>query len=273
MTGLPLVYIGNSIADLLEEIGKNTNEITNLRISSFEFKNDSKNNISPPDKIFDLRCNIRQSISNPDKFSEQAFYRNILSHVCSFRKRKELEDAKFKEEYVIPQMLSIILKSNNYDGICYYSTKQFCEYSLKNVDCSVAYCDENMRYRENIALFTNENIIGNEYESYDKTLFEKLEISIPIAIENVDLHSINENEVQRLCEAINTRYADLSPTISKLILVKKANRISTFFNDIFKNLLINNIQYTETEIGKMHVQLLIGILNRLLVEISLLQDD
>lgn len=294
LTGLPLLYLGNSIPDLLEEIGSDSNKVINkLRVSSFEFKKDSEKGIELPSKIFDLRCNIRQSLSDPREFTKEAFFRNILSHICSFRKRKELENANFKEEYVVPQILSIILHEKEYDGICYYSTKPFHGYIIKGTDSGVAHCDENIRYRENVAIFTKIKIdienssIQSKPDAYDEDLFNSMEVSIPIAIENVNLDSIHENEIQKLCKAINSRYeflksecsdesknAQADTTIDKRKLIaKKANAISEFFNNVFQKLYVDDIPYTDTQIGKIHVQLLVGILNRLLVEVSLEDNE
>lgn len=292
LTGLPLLYLGNSIVDLLEEIGGNPkNVIGKLRVSSFEFKNIPDKGIEPPDRIFDLRCNLRKSLSFPHEFTKPAFFRNILSHICSFRKRKELENANFKEEYVIPQMLSIVLHEAEYDGICYYSTKPFHGYNIKdaNSGSDIANCDENIRYRENIALFTKAEQDSNQQkpDAYDERLFDSMEISIPIAIENVNLDSIHENEIHKLCDAIKTRYNSLKseyfdiPEMStedtlsnkQKTIAKKAYSISTFFSDVFQKLHVDDTPYTDTQFGKIHVQLLIGILNRLLVEISLDEDN
>lgn len=284
LTGLPILYLGNSIPDLLEEIGSDSNHIMNhLRVSSFEFKKDSEKGIEPPREIFDLRCNLRQALCNPQEFEKNAFFRNILSHICSFRKRKELENANFKEEYVVPQMLSIILHEKGYKGICYYSTKPFHGYSIKGADSGVAHCDENSRYRENVAIFTtiknstDNSSIHSKPDTYDEDLFDAMEISIPIAIENVNLDSIHENEIQKLCEAINLRCNSLKPeppgayvsSEKSKFIVKKANEMSSFFDNVFQRLYVDDTPYTDTQIGKIHVQLLVGILNRLLVEISL----
>ena len=338
LTGLPILYLGNSIADLLEEIGGNPEEsICNQRVSSFECININKDTtkIIKPDKIFDLRCNIRQSLSDSEKFTKVAFFRNILSHICSFRKRKEVEKANFKEEYVIPQMLSIILHEKGYDGICYYSTKPFYGYSIKDAGSGVAHCDENMKYRENVAIFTKMKVDYTEetlakanksesvyksktvyklnttsdsktvYESktvfesdtvnnsnkdnnsgngnmpkpdaYDEKLFDSMEISIPIAIENVNLDSIDENEITKLYEAIYSRYESLKEEfihdeekkVKSNSILAKAKAISSYFDSVYKGLYYNYNPYSKTKAGKIHIQLLVGILNRLLVEISL----
>lgn len=68
-------------------------------------------------------------------------------------------DAKFREEYIIPQMLTAYLKHNtNYKGICYYSTRN-------------EYLDSNGKGNNdfrNVVLFTN----TLESDNYDKKLMD-----------------------------------------------------------------------------------------------------
>lgn len=291
LTGQPLLYIGNSIADIVEELGLDINDfdsINKLRVSSFEFKNGFEEK-----RIFDLRCSIRHDLNNitHPTFSKIAFFRNILSEICSFQKRKELEDSAFKEEYVIPQMLALVLKQNNYDGICYYSTKKFNGYELDGVGTDISECDKNVQYRENVVLFTHMSDDGSVY-SYDKCLFDSMEISMPIATNNVKLCS--ENDLDKLERTIADHYNNIK-SIEKCSLYnidcdncrkthsecpsqrlttakrckEKATAIIRFYHKVFSQLRINNRPYSETQLGQIHIQLLIGILNRLLVESEL----
>ena len=291
LTGQPILYLGNSIADVMEELDIDIDDndaLQHLKISSFEFlisdEENEEEGAEKKKKIFDLRCNIWQDMKNIKKctFTEKKFFRNILSAICSFQKRKELEGYAFKEEYVIPQMLAQVLKQNHYDGICYYSTKRFHKYHLDEVSQKVVESEMNMRYRENVAIFTNV-IRDDELQFYDKKLRNCLEISMPIGICNVKESS--EDELFRIYQSIkehcigaytsegleskcvtknSNQYADNSHF--NLGRRRKADAIVNFYSSVFSKLQIGGKPYIETNCGKIHLQLLIGILNRILVE-------
>lgn len=190
-------------------------------------------------------------------FSEKKFFRNILSIICSFQKRKGLEGYAFKEEYVIPQMLAQVLKRNYYDGICYYSTKRFYKYHLEADSPKVIESEINMNYRENIALFTK--IDRKEKEFYDKDLRASLEISMPLGIRNIKESS--EEELRNIHRSIGKHHQGINREFQK-----KADSIMSFYSSTFSKLEFDNKLYIETDFGKLHLQLLIGIINRLLVE-------
>lgn len=113
---------------------------------------------------------------------QRSFFRNLMALICSFRKRKELTDSSFKEEYVVPQLFTQILKSKNYKGICYYSTKPFEAYSYSTADTNMPRTGKNMLYKENIVFFTDQS--NNSQESYDLALFDCFETSMPASIGN-----------------------------------------------------------------------------------------
>lgn len=297
LTGQPLLYLGNSIADVMEELGVNWDDreaIHRLRVSSFEFTSTGKKR-----RIFDLRCNIwndMKGIQQPT-FSKKKFFRNILSIICSFQKRKELEGYAFKEEYVIPQMLAQVLKQNHYDGICYYSTKQFREYCSDMDSQKIIGSELSMFYRENIALFTHmnnapENINVNIVESiYDEALRKDLEISMPVSIQNIkkssisDLIAINqaigdcykdicisEANIGNTCTSKNCEMCQETCANKRIETARscrqKSESIVDFYKAVFSKIKVKEKAYSETALGQIHLQLLIGILNRLLVEME-----
>lgn len=302
LTGQPILYLGNSIADVMEELDIDIDDkdaLQHLKISSFEFlllneqDEEDKKGGKKRKKIFDLRCNIWQDMKNIKSctFSKKKFFRNILSAICSFQKRKELEGYVFKEEYVIPQMLAQVLKRNHYDGVCYYSTKRFHKYRLDEVSQKVVESEMNMRYRENVAIFTD--VIRNDcsqlYDKglreqfYDKNLRDCLEISMPIGICNVKESSEDElfriyQSIKEHCKGICVYESSESRCITKkcnqyvckdhfnLAKRKKADAIMNFYSCVFSKLKVGGRPYIETNPGKIHLQLLIGILNRILVE-------
>ena len=50
-------------------------------------------------------------------YTSSDFFKMILASVCSFQKKSELKGYSFCEEYIIPQILALILKNNNYMSI------------------------------------------------------------------------------------------------------------------------------------------------------------
>lgn len=203
-----------------------------------------------------------------------------MALICSFRKRKELTDSTFKEEYVIPQLFTQILKSKNYKGICYYSTKPFEAYSYSTTDTNMPRTGKNMLYKENFVFFTNQNY--NSQESFDLALYDSFEISMPSSVGNET--RITGDNLDELVETIRLatkdttndgydRYkekSDNSITLESLKKnnenrLKKAQSIIQFYNEVFVPLHINGKKYNDTDIGIMHKRFLTGILNRLLV--------
>lgn len=287
LTGQPILYLGNSIADIVEELDIDLNDKDAqqcLKVSSFEIKDGEKRN-----KIFDLRCNIGRDMKNVKKssFTEEKFYRNILASICSFQKRKELEGYAFKEEYVIPQMLAQILKKNDYDGICYYSTKKFYDYRLNEACMYADEFESNMLYRENIVLFTHASKDGG-IETFDEKLWDDLEISMPLCFRDVKRNS--EQELENLYSVINERCQAVFDIEKKFYMKngqngtsekckkvqcyrKKVDAIIKTYHEVFSKLKKGDKLYNATPLGQIQLQLLIGILNRILVEIEISNEE
>lgn len=265
LTGQPILYLGNSIPDLLEEMGISSDDqeaMKCIRISSFEFT-------EPNMRVYDLRCNIEETLKHSEnKFTKQDFYRNLLSFICGFQKRRELADSAFKEEYAIPQMLAQVLKKNKYHGICYYSTKPFHGYYIPEEMTNPVHGGRNLLYRENFAIFTS---MGNRkgLEIYDMNLFDVLEISMPISIYTMCSHSASELE-QLLLSIKKQKVRPGSTEVVEYIKKRneKAESIVKFYSDVFSKMTVNKIPYSNTPMGEIHIQLLFGILNRLLVDIE-----
>lgn len=111
IAGYPCFYIGYSKNDCYVEISKTgsmigmkLNEEESLRVLDLTFSEDQKKGERLNDflKAFPL----------------------IASCYVVFMNDVDTEKAKFREEYVIPQMLTSYLRhQNKYDGICYFSTR------------------------------------------------------------------------------------------------------------------------------------------------------
>ena len=284
LTGQPLLYLANSIIDVMEELGINRydqEQIKNFRVSSYEFLEDKA--------IYDLRCNIWQDLKYVEKptFNDRKMFRNILAIICSFPKKKGLTDSAFTEEYVIPQMLAHILKREGYDGICHYSTVPFYNMSYSNSTYKNENIIRNMAYKENLVIFTNPNMRKDKsFEAYDEKLYDTLEVSMPIGIENV--REASEENLDKLWKEIKHHYERLKTKYileykempisdngkSKRLMnpleimeydKDKADKIYDFYQKTFKVLRDGQENYCNTYSGKIQLQLLIGLFNRLLV--------
>lgn len=186
LNGQPLLYLSSSPYSVLKELG-NTEDI---KISSFRqvensffnvYENTNKfNNIiieskemSPKDYAeYILSSGI---IENKDKVVS-SFFQMILASCCSFERREDMKKHCFSEEYVLPQVLTLVLKQHNYDGVKYISTKAHVDSDIINSQNIV-----NVLY-SNICLFTDytEEQSKDVRNVYDRTLFRKFVLSNPL---------------------------------------------------------------------------------------------
>ena len=260
LTGQPLVYIGSSVLDIASEL--DVTDIENFKVSSIKIPCDMK--------IYDLRNNIYDLLSDMtfntmlDKqetaFTKANFFKIILSSVCSFQKKQELKGYSFCEEYVLPQILAQILKTKNYDGILYYSTKKYDNIEFKAIpDNDQEYVKNNTKlkncilgYKENIAIFTN----LNTEHVYDRELFQKLDISVPIDINKIEKLTIsNLEEIQN--KILNSKEQDK---------ISQSDKMVSSFKRIYSNMTLNNKSYTETDLGLLHIYQLFSALNQIFIK-------
>lgn len=243
ITGQPMLYIGSSIIDIAQEI--NQENLDGLKISMIRFKEKCK--------IYDLKSKSSGEIMldiflGRECYSKSDFFKVILCSVCSFQKRQELRGYSFCEEYVIPQILALILKREKFDGISYLSTKK-----MENVIYDV---ESEKEFKENIAIFTK----NNENHVYDKDLYEKIIISVPI-----DKNKLDEITIDDLNE-INSEIAlskNKIKIVSSEMLVSSYKRIYGCIEIKEKGNIVN--KYSETEFGKIHIYELYTVLNEILV--------
>lgn len=245
LTGQPMLYIGSSVVDIVEEIG--VKHIDKLKLSTVYF-------LSEDVKIFDLKNNISEIINTIwlDKllgrdveYGKADFFKLILSSVCSFPQRQELSGYSFCEEYVLPQLLAQILKNEQYDGIAYYSTKYYEGVTHEDADV-------NMAFKENLAIFTN---ICTE-SVYDRKLLGKLFISTPVDKNNIYLVSMKE--LKEVVEKINQGRNQGKITC--------AEKIVSSFERIYGTMKINGEKYEDSEYGKLHMYEVYTVLNQILVD-------
>lgn len=251
LTGQPIVYIGKSVIDVVKELG--VTDLTNFKISYIKCNKDLK--------LFDGRNNLFEKITEFNLnslfsnyiniYSKELFFKNILISICSFTRRNICKDSSFCEEYVLPQLLSQLLKESKFNGITYTSTKDYSDIDVasKIILGNTEVVDS--IYKENIALFTN----YDNKAIYDELLFSDIHISNPMsASPNIDL-SIK----------------DILEMKDKVLYVTKKQEKTTFveqnvqtFLRIFEHMKINKSSFEETSIGKLHIHLLYNALNDIL---------
>lgn len=249
LTGQPMVYIGSSVLNVAKEI--ESDDVKKIKFSTFQVKEDSL-------KIYDLKNNFIETetdiivgdlLETPDNgYTSAKFFKIILASVCSFQKRQELSGYSFCEEYVLPQILAQILKTEEFNGVSYNSTKRYeniantCENNNFNDDY----------YKENIAIFTE----LNTEHVYDKNLYDKLSISVPINFEKI--FSVTKDDLQDITNQIEKTKSQEKITLSEIILKS--------FERKFADILIEGEEYCNTDYGKMHMYLLYTVLNDILVK-------
>lgn len=191
LSGYPLLYLNASIDGVIAELDITEENFNEYVFSSFHFKEKSKiYSLANPFKDFLLKKyeknsnNIYKEESISQKTIKRKLFKFILASICCFEKRiqHKAQEKKginiFYEEYIIPQALTQVLKLFKYDGIFYPSTR------IKEV--------ENGLFSEktfNLAYFP-------EYRQrhYDNVLYEKIDISTPISISNIeDLSDVGMN--------------------------------------------------------------------------------
>lgn len=112
IAGYPCFYVGYSKNDCFVEISK-TGSMIGLSVNE-------KNSLN----VLDLTFSKEQENGDKLKVFLKAFPLIASCYVVMLNNIEE-EKATFREEYVIPQMLTSYIKhQNKYDGICYYSVRK-----------------------------------------------------------------------------------------------------------------------------------------------------
>lgn len=248
LTGQPMLYIGNSIIGIAKEIDAldlDEIKISVVRLSPYKFR------------IYNLKNDIIEDYENifyaeildmkEFAFTKAKFFRIILSSICSFQRRRELKGFSFCEEYVLPQMLALILKNYGYDGIAYVSTQKYSGVSVEK--------ESSLKFKENIAIFTK----FSKKHVYDRDLFDKISISVPI--DTTKIEEITIEDLTEICSEISAR-SDI-PGLQELITSSES--INSMYHRIYDGIQIDKKKYSETKYGKFHLYELYSVLNEYLV--------
>ena len=156
IAGYPSFYVGYSKNDCFVEISKmgsmigvSVNERNSIKVLDLTFSKEQENG------------------EELDAFLKA--FPLIASCYVVMTNSVDTEKAKFREEYIIPQMLTSYLKhQNKYDGICYYSVRN------ENLD-PLGRCENDYR---NLVLFPN----LNSKEDYDMNLMNKFHWYEPFCV-------------------------------------------------------------------------------------------
>lgn len=244
LVGQPLLYLCTSPYCVIKEL--NTTE--KVKISSFRLNNFDDNNI----KLFDntnpfielINKNndtgiIKQtnSLLMDNEFIKKEnfkvyFYKLILSSCCSFEINNKQENSHFIEEYILPQLLSQILKERGLKGIIYTSTKSFND-KIINMNYNLF-----IKFYKNYCLFTDyskEKSYDQTYV-YDRELYNRFNISTPLNWDSKfedDYCNINDS-----IEYINNRIFNIDYIdINDLNLIHDINESLIIYADFIKSLL------------------------------------
>lgn len=202
LTGQPILYLSSSPYGVIREL--ETTE--NIRISTFRMaKNVSFNVYENINKFNDIILENKKHtpkdsadyilnnniISNTEEIKTN-FFKMILASCCSFKRREDTKRSSFSEEYILPQVLTLVLKKYKYDGIKYISTKAHTDDNIANFKNAI-----NLLY-SNTCLFTNytEKQSKDVKNVYDRKLYNKFVLSNPTKYnENISefFYSIEES--------------------------------------------------------------------------------
>lgn len=192
-SGIPILYVGESLATVFYELGANNLEEKRIAIATFNYNqfatlhiNSDWENFKSRSKVYNITNTIYEVINDiffkiierganigiissiialPPKAILRFFRKFILSQICTFPKKILIKDQHFVEEYVFPQLLTEAIKGHKYDGIVYPSTKFFD----KKVDFGKGW--HSKIFQANIAMFTH----YNPYLVYDEELFKNFD--------------------------------------------------------------------------------------------------
>ena len=181
ITGQPLLYLADNVSGVFNELALDSQE-TYQKLFISQYKLNKTNNELP---VFDLRINAKAIIEERDqKLFEAQFYKFMLSCVCSFPNVRGRENSIFVEEYVIPQLVTqLIRKNEKFCGICYNTVH------IKNNQEEKSKKQKEEPYT-NYALFTSKR---NMDDSIDTRLRDLFFISSPVTVAIIQKYHMDEN--------------------------------------------------------------------------------
>jgi len=253
ITGQPLLYLGLCPLDVVYEIRAKLSDLSSISFCSLVhtsadplFVLDLNNPYLHDIANYEIMVSAGYNVNAPNADVESDFYKFILAQFCSFRRSRWTEHGVFAEEYVLPQLLTEILREDKYDGIMFSSTR---------VDTRVCYSKAKFhvnRFRENLALFTN---YDKNYD-LDRNLFNKFLISKPLMMD--DLLEISLDDLNHINQQIASMINIPGTVFPFHVDLKEITGISTkvLFEDVFIKEEGVEKPYFEHRLGKLHLQLI-----------------
>ena len=258
VSGQPLLYLTKSIFSAEKEIEQKINKLqfaAYLPNYSYCFYNK---------KIFDLSFYIFDSIIKtlpgiceagckelgncraPNIYDVK---RDILTNILLFPLKKDKNS--FVEEYVIPQMFTSIIQTNDYDGIEYPSAKQYFEINGVHL-----FSD----YNKNLAFFVK----YQRTEDFDRSLKNSFLIFQQNKVKN---QKIKLNDVKNYLESIkapdnNNNYTDW--------LIPIAN--AKLHLEYLEHAKINKKPYFSTKEGKLELFFIMELAHEMEKQIKIQQE-
>ena len=287
VSGLPLLYLGSSIASCLLEYDKELDDISQVGLSCWNFDpmfrmNTGQTIKEDKTKIFDItnefydiingnfaflsddnslnvevkksRVGMRVSEMKSQKLIRAAVKKFILSQLCTFITNNR--SSSFQQEYLIPQLLTESLMMHGFHGVLYPSTK----FLGKGYDYNGR--RHTSTHRSNLVLFpdycTDEN--------HDNFLIKHFRIEV-INIDEINLSTLYnmdsdfDNKTRATLALLNSNN-DLSDLKSKFrnIFEGILQRFETF-----KELSIDGKKYIEINpIGKIELNNIVQYLEMIM---------
>lgn len=254
ITGQPLLYLGLSPVSVVYELRQNIEHLENIYFCSFIHASEEQLwvfDITNPYPDFFSNYNILSNDQMPTpQFDDQLntesdFYKFILTQFCSFRRSRWTETGVFAEEYVLPQLLSEVLRENNFSGVLFSSTR---------VEPKVCYSKAKFhvnRHRENLALFTN----YHKTDNIDRNLYNQFIASKPLSIE--DKIDLTLQDLSTLRKQIGKliKQPGIKQPFPMNIVETTGISTETRFEDLYINDGSTEKKYFDHDVGKLHLHL------------------
>lgn len=219
ITGQPLLYLTNEVFGVFNELDIQTrDDYEKLHIVQYRLNNSF-------DKIADMTINGDFEYIEDFEIFKQYFCKFILNCACSFPNIRGREKSCFVEEYVIPQLVTQLLR-NDFRGICYNTI---------NENYPNAYI--------NYVFFTKQN----SDESIDEELRKKFIVDGPITVSRLDSYNPSRDySISEIVDIFVDNFKRVKEFDSMLSKIEKNDYYTKFKYE--KKSLFENGQYRHIKI-------------------------
>lgn len=269
-SGLPILYIGASIADIYYELDEYDLDNDQIAIASFAVNpiayltiHTGYQTVQPRNRIFNITNEIYNLINDvfsriiaggaavppcdderisPNKAQLIISFRKfVISQLCTFPKKTI--GATFYEEYVIPQLFTEALSLHKYDGVIFPSTK------FRERKIAISSDVQNYFYKENIAMFSE----YSPTDDYDEMLISNFE-------PNIVTHGTHTSVVvSDMIKEISEKQQSLTLEVYKKEHSAGKRNINDAIKNVgsklhaYTNMVIDGKRYLDTVAGKLEL--------------------